>query len=118
EDGIRDRNVTGVQTCALPILAIGGALIPPIRKPSSLLSPRYWRDVVRGAGLIYGFRDGVYGSTLGHIFDYLRPDFHPNDHDTSAQLEYFKKVLLDPEEGLLTPYLTREFYPGGNVKTA
>src|SRR5699024_11406904 len=23
EDGIRDRNVTGVQTCALPILAIG-----------------------------------------------------------------------------------------------
>src|SRR5699024_9763680 len=24
EDGIRDRNVTGVQTCALPILTIGG----------------------------------------------------------------------------------------------
>src|SRR5699024_12057429 len=24
EDGIRDRNVTGVQTCALPILAKGG----------------------------------------------------------------------------------------------
>src|SRR5699024_12221280 len=23
EDGIRDRNVTGVQTCALPILAVG-----------------------------------------------------------------------------------------------
>src|SRR5699024_11429931 len=26
EDGIRDRNVTGVQTCALPILMIGQAL--------------------------------------------------------------------------------------------
>src|SRR6266704_237363 len=24
EDGIRDRNVTGVQTCALPILGVGG----------------------------------------------------------------------------------------------
>src|SRR5699024_12315780 len=24
EDGIRDRNVTGVQTCALPILSVGG----------------------------------------------------------------------------------------------
>src|SRR5699024_11817060 len=26
EDGIRDRNVTGVQTCALPILLCGGAV--------------------------------------------------------------------------------------------
>src|SRR5207249_8405779 len=26
EDGIRDRNVTGVQTCALPIFALGAAL--------------------------------------------------------------------------------------------
>src|SRR5437867_8713587 len=33
EDGIRDRTVTGVQTCALPIfcLAIGNALWPPLR---------------------------------------------------------------------------------------
>src|SRR5699024_11885312 len=27
EDGIRDRNVTGVQTCALPILLAVGALV-------------------------------------------------------------------------------------------
>lgn len=101
----------------LVLVAAGGALIPPIRKPSRLLSPRYWRDVVRGASLIYGVRDGVYGSTLGHIFSYLRPNFHPNDYDTTEQLEYFKKVLLDPEDGLLTPYVTREFYPGG-TKTA
>src|SRR5699024_11804911 len=26
EDGIRDRNVTGVQTCALPILGVAGTL--------------------------------------------------------------------------------------------
>lgn len=101
----------------LVLVAAGGALIPPIRKPSRLLSPRYWRDVVRGVNLIYGVRDGVYGSTLGHIFSYLRPNFHPNDYDTTEQLEYFKKVLLDPEDGLLTPYVTREFYPGG-TKTA
>src|SRR5437868_7763641 len=29
EDGIRDRNVTGVQTCALPIAAMGGAGAAP-----------------------------------------------------------------------------------------
>lgn len=96
----------------LILVAMGGALIPPIRKPSRLLSLKYWRDVARGANLIYGVKDGVFGSTLGHIFDYVRPDFHPNDHDTTEMLEYYKKVLLDPEDGLLTPYLTREFYPG------
>src|SRR5690625_557411 len=57
----------------LILVAIGGAAIPPIRKPSRLLSPKYWRDVVRGARLIYGVKEGVFGSTLGHIFDYLRP---------------------------------------------
>src|SRR5699024_11875550 len=30
EDGIRDRNVTGVQTCALPILSIGIVVGVPI----------------------------------------------------------------------------------------
>src|SRR5699024_11560168 len=29
EDGIRDRNVTGVQTCALPILEMKDMLAPP-----------------------------------------------------------------------------------------
>lgn len=96
----------------LILVAAGGAAIPVIRNPSRLLSFKYWRDVVRGANLIYGVKDGVFGSMLGHIFDYLRPDFHPNDHDTTEQLEYFKQVLLNPEDGLLTPYLTREFYPG------
>src|SRR5699024_559278 len=35
EDGIRDRNVTGVQTCALPISACGrgSSLPPPARAP-------------------------------------------------------------------------------------
>src|SRR5437868_15230781 len=33
EDGIRDRNVTGVQTCALPILAWGGLGVAPPSAP-------------------------------------------------------------------------------------
>src|SRR5699024_5761733 len=30
EDGIRDRNVTGVQTCALPISCLGGLVRDPV----------------------------------------------------------------------------------------
>lgn len=93
------------------LVALGGAMIPPIRRPRKLLSRRYWKDVVRGVGLLYGPREGVYGSTMGHILDYLRPDFHPNDHDVSVNLAYYENKLLDPEDGLLTRYLTREFYP-------
>jgi predicted metal-dependent hydrolase len=37
-------------------------------------------------------------------FDYLRPDFHPNDHDTSEYLEYYKDKLLK-EGGAIAPYL-------------
>src|SRR5438067_6576841 len=37
EDGIRDRNVTGVQTCALPIYRRGPRRVPPRRLP---LQPR------------------------------------------------------------------------------
>src|SRR5699024_11600928 len=37
EDGIRDRNVTGVQTCALPILTVAGAQ----RQRRSLLADRH-----------------------------------------------------------------------------
>src|SRR5437868_12470772 len=34
EDGIRDRNVTGVQTCALPILG-GGSFLPEAVLPAN-----------------------------------------------------------------------------------
>src|SRR5207249_9584124 len=45
EDGIRDRNVTGVQTCALPIL---------VRPSSNLLTLRDL-DVERGEGDLNNF---------------------------------------------------------------
>lgn len=95
-------------TGLVPFAAI---LIPPIRRPANLVSLRYWRDVARSARLLFDPRDGVYGSTLVHIFDYLRPNFHPNDHDTSALVRYYRERLLHPETGLLTPYLEREFIP-------
>src|SRR5699024_4347427 len=37
EDGIRDRNVTGVQTCALPILLLEDALVSPRRQGAGLM---------------------------------------------------------------------------------
>src|SRR5699024_11942403 len=40
EDGIRDRNVTGVQTCALPIYKV-------IRAMNSFSEPRYKADVLK-----------------------------------------------------------------------
>src|SRR5699024_11409166 len=56
EDGIRDRNVTGVQTCALPIL-ISSLRIPrsspsrmrplPLLTPAALISILYLRDPTR-----------------------------------------------------------------------
>ncbi len=99
----------------LLLVPLGGAAIPVMRSPRNLLSLRYWKDVRRSVGLLFGPREGVYGSTMGHILDYLRPDFHPNDHDTTAYLEYYKERLLHPETGLLTPYLVKEFVPAKQV---
>lgn len=95
----------------LVLISIASFFVPLYRKPKNILSLSYWKDVPRSARLIFGLQDGVYGSTIKHIFDYLRPDFHPNDHDTSEFLEYYKERLLHPDTGLLTPYLTKEFTP-------
>ena len=69
------------------------------------------KDVPRSFSLLFGLKRGVYGSSWKHIFDYLRPSFHPNDYDTSAFLDYYKERLLHPETGVLTPYFTKEFTP-------
>ena len=95
----------------LGLISAASLLVPFYRKPSNLISLKYWKEIPYNFSLIFGLKDGVYGSTLGHIFDYLRPDFHPNDHDTSEFLEYYKEKLLHPETGVLTPYMTKEFTP-------
>lgn len=95
------------------LILISGAslLVPFYRKPSNLVSWQYYKDMRRSAALIFGLKDGVYGSSLRHIFEYLKPGFHPNDHDTSEFLAYYKVLLLNPENGILTPYFTKEFTP-------
>ena len=95
----------------LVLISAASLLVPFYRKPSNLISLAYYKDMYRSAGLIFGLKDGVYGSTLRHIFDYLRPSFHPNDHDTSAFLAYYKEKLLNPVDGVLTPYFVKEFTP-------
>ena len=99
----------------LGLISVGAFFVPFYRKPSNLISLSYWKDVPRSFQLIFGLKDGVYGSSIGHIFDYLRPSFHPNDHDTSVFLEYYKDRLLNPETGVLTPYFTKEFTPALRV---
>lgn len=93
------------------LVSLGGVLIPFLRKPSNIIRPAFWKDSVHSIGLLFGPSKGVYGSTLKHLFDYVRPDFHPNDHDTSAYMEYYKEKLLNRKDGLLARYLTKEFMP-------
>lgn len=95
----------------LVLISAASFLVPFYRNPKNLISLRYWREIPYNFRLIFGLKDGIYGSSFKHIFDYLRPNFHPNDHDTSEFLEYYKEKLLNPENGILTPYLTKEFYP-------
>ena len=95
----------------LVLISAASFLVPFYRNPKNLISLCYWREIPYNFRLIFGLKDGVYGSSFKHIFDYLRPDFHPNDHDTSEFLDYYKEKLLNPKTGLLTPYLTKEFYP-------
>ncbi|MDF1780203.1 MAG: metal-dependent hydrolase [Alcanivoracaceae bacterium] len=93
------------------LIPVATAAIPLLRKPRDLLKLSFWKDVKYSIGLLAGPKEGIWGSTLPHLLDYVRRDFHPNDHDTSAYLEYFKEKLLHPETGLLTPYMVKEFYP-------
>src|SRR5207249_5097415 len=51
EDGIRDRNVTGVQTCALPISRLGvGTAVVLVLCVATLVVCRRWLRQVPGQG--------------------------------------------------------------------
>ena len=99
----------------LVLISAASTIVPFYRKPSNLVSLSYWKDIPRSFSLIFGLKDGVYGSSIQHIFDYLRPDFHPNDHDTSAFLAYYKQRLLNPTDGVLAAYFVKEFTPALKV---
>ena len=99
----------------LVLISFASFFVPFYRKPSNLISWKYWKEMPRSVSLIFGLKDGVYGSSLKHIFDYLRPSFHPNDYDTTPFLEYYKKRLLNAEDGVLIPYFVKEFTPALKV---
>ena len=106
--------ITGFLLASLTILggvSLGGYLMPFIRKPSNLINPLYMKDVLESTALLFGSERGVFGSSFMHILEYLRPSFHPNDHDTTKYMEYYKERLLNPETGLLSPYFLKEFVP-------
>jgi predicted metal-dependent hydrolase len=84
--------------------------VPFLRKPEEMLTKKFWADAKRGISLIFSPKTGVFGSTQKQIFDYLRTDFHPNDHDTTEYLEYYKEKLL-ASDGAIGPYLTKIFTP-------
>ena len=99
----------------LVLISVLSLIVPFYRKPANLISWSYWRDMPRSVQLLFGFKRGVYGSSWKHIFDYLRPSFHPNDYDTSEYLAYYKESLLNPETGILAPYFIKEFTPALKV---
>jgi predicted metal-dependent hydrolase len=92
-------------------VSAGALFLPFLHKPSNVISLSFWKEAKSSASLLFGPKNGVFGSTVGHILDYFRPDFHPNDHDTSAYLKYYKEKLLHPETGVLTPFFVKEFTP-------
>ena len=94
----------------LGLIPFSATMVPLLRKPQELFTPKFWRDARRGVKLIFSPKDGVFGSTQGRIFDYLRPDFHPNDHDATEYFEYYEKKLLS-EGGALHPFFVKEFTP-------
>src|SRR5207249_1421989 len=82
EDGIRDRNVTGVQTCALPIL------IPP---PSGNVEEVTLRDALEERYLAYAL------STIMHR---ALPDVRDGLKPVHRRLLYAMRLLkLDPASG-------------------
>lgn len=94
----------------LGLIPFSATLVPVLRRPQEMLTAKFWKDARRGVKLIFSPKDGVFGSTQGRIFDYLRTDFHPNDHDASAYFEYYEKKLLS-EGGALYPFFVKEFTP-------
>src|SRR5207249_10090665 len=69
EDGIRDRNVTGVQTCALPICLVRANL-----QSANLLGTEFRGANLMGAN-VYG-ADGLWFGRLGgtNLFDAVLPE--------------------------------------------
>src|SRR5207249_9756937 len=74
EDGIRDRNVTGVQTCALPILkgTYAGSATYPASFGVTVFSGEFTADGASTTGNISGHED--VGAPSGSVSDEVRSE--------------------------------------------
>ncbi len=53
----------------LVLISAASFLVPFYRNPKNLISLRYWKEIPYNFRLIFGLKDGVYGSSFKHIFD-------------------------------------------------
>src|SRR5437868_11882791 len=85
EDGIRDRNVTGVQTCALPIFpfAVGATTILWPGPPSP---PNVYAQIERHKPTLFYSVPTNYGQLLAHKREH--GDFRSEEHTSELQSRF------------------------------
>ncbi len=76
----------------LLLISVASVFVPFYRKPSNLVSLSYWKDVPRSFSLLFGLKQRCLWQRLDSIFltSIYSPN-SPNDYDTSAFLDYYKK---------------------------
>src|SRR6266850_6226675 len=86
EDGIRDYKVTGVQTCALPILALCPEMPPPTPRNGCRLPPYLGRSSAsaqRPARVTRSVRNREWASITPVCFDRYSPNADPPAYSSS-----------------------------------
>src|SRR3712207_127308 len=133
EDGIRDFGVTGFQTCALPILDIGGGTtdVAPFMRGSlthTAVIPvggeNFSADVAYGLKVPFETADELkkrYGTVLSSTVDDVAAvtlgDKHYNARFMSQILEYRAREVFEYVRDSLDKVGVRKLLPGGVVLT-
>lgn len=60
----------------------------------------HWEDNRKGWRLLFNGRKGLISRFLPKMLDFLKPDFHPDDHDTDALVREWREKLFG-EQGTL-----------------
>src|SRR5699024_2397008 len=97
EDGIRDRNVTGVQTCALPILRIRMHGVGSMTLPKRLMINVFDRPM-NSANLPWHFS---YGILLSTFYFWRRP--HINNRGNTVVDHLLPTMSINPFESAHPP---------------
>src|SRR5207248_4834603 len=118
EDGIRDRTVTGVQTCALPIFTSGSVGTQALGVAGwNLRSTRgrdFWRSVFRELRL--GTVGGVLASIVVGLLTWLL--FHSPLLAVALGLGFGFTLLVAAISGLVLPTLLQGFRLRGSLVSA